>query len=107
MLKRIQKLLNSEKELKKKDKKIKELEEEISHLNYVIIKRDQAVKKFHNVACEQFKLIKDLCFGNDYGCKEFNRLNKISNIAEDNIFGIKALEQLQKDNRTINPGKFE
>lgn len=107
MFRKIQKLLNINEEIKEKDKKIKGLEEEISYLNNVIIQRDQSVRKFHEVACNQFKLIKDLCFGNDYRSSDFDRLSKISNVAEDNIFGIEALEKLQKDNRTINPGKFE
>lgn len=107
MLSVIKKLLNSKEEIKQKDEKIKELEEEISYLNNVIIQRDQSVRKFHEVACNQFKLIKDLCFGNDYRSSNFDRLSKISNVAEDNIFGIKSLEKLQKDNRTINHGKFE
>lgn len=101
MFRKIQKLFSYKIENEELKEKNKILEEEVAYLNNVILTRDKVTNDANKVITQQFKLIKDLCFGNKCDTKEFDRLSKIENIADNNIFGLEGLKKLQEDKRTI------
>lgn len=57
---------------------------EIKRLEELVILKEKEIKDVKGEFAEQFKLIKDLCFCNDYNGK-LNKLNKIYEIASDNF----------------------
>ena len=102
MFRKILKLLfKNKRKVEEQAKRIKELEEEVDYLNTTIIARDRATAKANEVITKQFNLIKSLCFGNKCDTKEFDRLSKIENVADQNIYGLKQFKKLQEEKRTI------
>lgn len=103
MLRKILKqLFKNKRKVEEQAKRIKELEEEVDYLNTVIVARDRSTANANEVMTKQFRLIKSLCFGNTCDTKEFDRLSKIENVAEQNIFGLKQFKKLQEEKRTID-----
>ena len=83
---------------------IKKLKEAytIKQLNDIIKRKDKEIEDIKMECVSEFKKIKDLCFCNSYGnqLNERKKLNKIHEIAVDNIFALQ--KDLVNDKETEN-----
>ncbi len=59
----------------------------IMYLQEVIQLRDRELEETRKECAEQFRKIKELCFGNDYN-GELDKLHKIEKIASDNFLAL-------------------
>lgn len=64
--------------------RIKQLVKETKELIEIIERKDQEIKDIKTECAEQFQIIRDLCFINEYGNKNL-KLRKIYEIASDNF----------------------
>lgn len=75
---------------------IKQLQREIEQLNQTIELKDREIEDIKTECANQFKLIYDLCFCNNFEGK-WDRLNRIYEIAQDNfsaLVGDLAIDKL-------------
>ena len=80
---------------------IKELKEAytIKQLNDIIKRKDKEIEDIKMECVSEFKKIKDLCFCNSYGnqLNERKKLNKIHEIAIDNVFALEGDLAIDKE----------
>ncbi len=82
---------------------IKKLKEAytIKQLNDIIKRKDKEIEDIKIECVSEFKRIKDLCFCNSYGnqLNERKKLNKIHEIALDNIFALEGDLAIDKETK--------
>ena len=83
---------------------IKKLKEAytIKQLNDIIKRKDKEIEDIKMECVSEFKKIKDLCFCNSYGnqLNERKKLNKIHEIAVDNIFALEGDLAIDKETKS-------